>query len=87
MNYTILMGGSNMENTTAATMHAAVLRVCPCQLLVCDHDTSQEVLVHTPKACCFSVGEQICIEYNGIMTRSIPPQITADCVRRASCCC
>ena len=68
-----------MESTMneLVTMKACVLRVCRCDLLVCDLSSSQEVLVHTPKACCFSVGDRVCIEYNGAMTLSIPPQISA----------
>ena len=72
------------------TMKARVLRVCCCELLVCDLCTSQEVLVHTDKACCFCVGQCVCIEYRGAMTMSIPPQISADCVKllgNGGCCC
>ena len=61
----------------SVTMKARILRVCRCDLLVCDLCTAQEVLVHTPKACCFHIGECICIEYSGAMTLSIPPQISA----------
>lgn len=68
------------------TIKACILRVCPCDLLVCDLCTSQEVLVHTPQACCFRVGEKVCIEYSGAMTRSIPPQIGADSICRLACC-
>lgn len=68
------------------TMNACVVRVCCCDLLVCDLCTSQEVLVHTSDACRFRVGEQVCIEYNGVMTASIPPQISADSIRRLTCC-
>ena len=78
-----------MESTSCAatTMCATVLRVCPCELCVCDHETCQQVLVHTDNACCFRVGQQVCIEFSGAMTRSDPPQITADCVRPVNCCC
>ena len=61
------------ETPTLTTMTAKILRVCCCDLLVCDTCTCQEVLVHTPRACCFSVGECVCIEYSGAMTMSIPP--------------
>ena len=44
------------ETPTLTTMTAKILRVCCCDLLVCDTCTCQEVLVHTPRACCFSVG-------------------------------
>lgn len=69
-----------------AKINATVLEVQCSSLLVCDHCTSQEVLVHTSNAHCYCVGDQICITYNGIMTRSIPPQITADCIRKLPVC-
>lgn len=59
------------------TIRARVLRADRCSLLVCDLDTDQQVLVHYSRACCFSAGDCVCIEYSGMMTRSIPPQITA----------
>ncbi len=68
------------------TMNARVLEVGSDFLLVCDCSMGQKVLVQTPQAQCFCVGERICIEYNGAMTRSIPPQITAICIWRGSCC-
>lgn len=68
------------------TMHATVKKVQGCNLLVCDHKTSQEVLVHTPKASCFCVGDRVCIKFNGIMTMSIPPQITATCIKKLPPC-
>ncbi len=71
-----------MVNTT---MNARVLEVGRDFLLVCDCSMGQKVLVYTPQACRFSVGERICIEYNGAMTRSIPPQITAICIWRGCC--
>ena len=67
------------------TMHATVCKVCPCHLEVCEHCTDQEVLVRTDNARCFCPGDHVCIHYDGRMTKSIPPQITADCVERISC--
>ena len=67
------------------TMYATVLQVCPQNLLVCDHSTDQEVLVHTANACRFSQGNCVCIHFSGIMAMSIPPQITATCIRRVGC--
>lgn len=64
------------------TMIAKVLCVEECHLLVCDCETHQEVIVHTDNACCFRRNECICIHYNGIMTASLPPQITATCIER-----
>lgn len=68
------------------TMYATVLEVRTQNLLVCDHSTDQEVLVHTANACRFSKGNCVCIYFNGIMTMSIPPQITASSIRRVGCC-
>lgn len=77
-----------MESTPneSVTMKACVLRACCCDLLVCDLCTSQNVLVHTPKACCFHAGEKVCIEYSGAMTMSIPPQISAFSIKRLDRC-
>ena len=78
----------NTTTTMSATMQATVCNVERNQLLVCYHATQQEVVVHTDQACCFHVGDCICIHYNGIMTASIPPQISADCIhvlRRRGC--
>ncbi len=68
------------------TLEATILQVCPCSLLVCDLCTSQEILVHTPCACHFHRGETVCIRFNGAMTASIPPQISAICVARIPGC-
>lgn len=66
-----------------STMMTAIVReVENCSLLVCDCCTSQEVVVHTPIACCFCFGDKVCIRYNGIMTMSLPPQITATCIKK-----
>ena len=43
---------------------------------------SQEVMVYTTCACRFCPGERVCVCYNGVMTRSIPPQINAMSIRR-----
>ncbi|MDE6005180.1 MAG: hypothetical protein K2G88_07315 [Oscillospiraceae bacterium] len=58
-------------------MIATVLEVNADSLLVCDCKTNQEVLVFTNCACNFQVDDKIMIIYNGIMTRSLPPQINA----------
>lgn len=72
-----------METTGMATMLATVCRVWRCALCVWDHCTNQEVIVHYDRACCFRPGDRVCIHYNGVMTRSIPPQINAFCVECA----
>ena len=43
------------------TMYAMVKVVGESSLLVYDFNTSQEVIVHTPNACFFIVGEEIFI--------------------------
>lgn len=58
-------------------MRANVLSVHNNRLVVFDHDMSQEVIVHTPQAYRFCVGDYILIQYRGAMTASIPPQISA----------
>lgn len=58
-------------------MCAVVCEVGCDVLLVCDLENDQQVEVHTNQARCFREGEQICICYDGAMTRSIPPQISA----------
>lgn len=76
----------NMENNLPTCICACVCQVQDCALLVCDHCTSQEILVHTPRACCYCPGECLCIQYSGAMTSSIPPQISATCIRRLGRC-
>lgn len=68
------------------TMNASVLQVYGSSLLVFDQASCQQVIVHTPNAACFSAGDCVCIHYNGVMTQSIPPQISATCIYRAGCC-
>lgn len=58
-------------------------------LLVRDSRTGQDVVVFTNRPDCFSRGDVVRIWYNGVMTRSIPPQINAIRVRKISsgrCC-
>ncbi len=74
------------ECREAVTLNARVLRVCRCELLVCDLCSCQEILVHTDDACRFQPGQCVTITYNGAMTMSIPPQISADCVRPLNNC-
>ena len=66
------------EVTSMVTMYAEVVKVCCGYLLVCDLCERVEVRVNTERACCFHPGEKICIRYNGAMTLSLPPQISAD---------
>lgn len=71
-----------------AVMYARVLEVSCGTLLVRERCTDQEMLVRTGRACRFAEGDCVLIVYNGAMTRSIPPQITANRIRRVSgrCC-
>ncbi len=67
-------------------MNATVKKVRESSLLVCDHATKQEVIVHTEKPCCFRIGQRIRIQFSGAMTMSIPPQISAICITPAGYC-
>lgn len=58
-------------------MQAAVIEVQRGRLLVLDLETRQRVIVHTPNAHRFRPGNLVRIRYNGMMTNSLPPQITA----------
>lgn len=68
--------------TTATTMTARVLEVNNGSLLVCDQSTCQQVQVNTANACCYQVGQRLSIQYDGAMTNSIPPQISATSICR-----
>lgn len=57
---------------------AKVLNIMPNQLLVRQRNTGQVILVHSPAAMRFRAAQIVQICYNGIMTRSLPPQITAE---------
>lgn len=63
-------------------MNATVLETDGSRLLVLDHGTGRNVVVHTPQAPGFVPGDRVRIEYSGIMTMSIPPQITARSIIR-----
>lgn len=63
-------------------MIATVREVRGNRLLVRDHASQQNVIVNTNRTGCIFVGDRVSILYNGVMTRSIPPQITAIRIRR-----
>ena len=63
-------------------MIAIVREVRANSLLVRDISIPQDVIVHTDTARRFCVGDKVSILYSGVMTRSIPPQITAIRIRR-----
>ena len=75
-----------METTNTATLLATVISVQSGSLLVCSRCDRQQILVQTADACSFSCGDCVCVVYNGVMTASIPPQISADSISRVSCC-
>lgn len=67
------------------TMIATVVRAWGTQVLVTDSANGQEVLVNTNNSTGnLMAGEQVRIVFNGVMTASIPPQISAQsiCVLR-----
>ncbi len=63
-------------------MIAMVREVRPNQLVVRDRANFQNVVVNTNDTRCFSVGDIVSILYNGVMTKSLPPQISAIRIRR-----
>lgn len=65
-------------------MTATVLRVDARSLLVRDMATGNQVLVNTPQARSFRIGDVVRITYSGRMTFSIPPQITATRITRVN---
>lgn len=68
------------------TMTADVLENNGQSLLVRDWETGQEVLVHLPHPCRLCPGDRVCIRYDGVMTMSLPPQISAQSVRKLCPC-
>ena len=67
------------------TMIATVVQAWGTQVLVTDNANGQEVLVNTNHSTSnLMTGEQVRIVYDGIMTASLPPQISAQsiCVLR-----
>ena len=58
-------------------MLAVIISVQSDNLLVIDLFTRQQVQVNTRDASRFRAGDFIRIRYNGAMTASIPPQISA----------
>lgn len=68
------------------TMLGTVLQAWGTQVLIQDNSNGQEVLVNTNYSTRnLSAGDQVRIQFNGVMTASIPPQISAIsiCVLRA----
>lgn len=74
-----------MTQSSCQAFTARVLQVMEDALLVRSCRTGQEILAHTGCAGCFSVGDCVRIRFNGVMTMSIPPQITARCIRKINC--
>ena len=67
------------------TMLATVVQAWGSQVLVTDNANGQEVLVNTEYSTSnLAAGDQVWIVYDGIMTASLPPQISAQsiCVQR-----
>ena len=74
-----------LETMETTTLIAVVQEVRSGQLLVCDCCSQQSILVRTDQACCFSRGDRVQIEYSGVMTMSLPPQICATSISRSCC--
>lgn len=78
----LLTGEVNHLAQNCQIIRAQVLQITDGDMLVQSCRTGQEILVHADCTCAFSVGDCVCIHFNGVMTRSLPPQITALCVRK-----
>lgn len=79
------MDSIQQEVTSMVTMIATVVQAWGTQVLVTDNANRQEVLVNTNNSTGnLMAGEQVRIVFNGVMTASIPPQISAQsiCVLR-----
>lgn len=79
------MDSIQQEVTSMVTMIATVVRAWGTQVLVTDNANGQKVLVNTNNSTGnLMAGEQVRIVFNGVMTASIPPQISAQsiCVLR-----
>lgn len=64
------------------TITAIVISVMSGRLLVRDLSNGMEIMVNTRLARRFSPGEYVRIVFNGQMTHSLPPQITATAIQR-----
>ena len=63
------------------TMLATVVQAWGNQVLVRDNSNSQEVLVNTRYSTGnLAAGDQVRIQYDGVMPASIPPQISAQSI-------
>ena len=63
------------------TMIATVVQAWGTQVLVTDNANRQQVLVNTNYSTGnLAAGDQVRIVYNGVMTASIPPQISAQSI-------
>ena len=63
------------------TMLATVVQAWGNQVLVRDNSNSQEVLVNTRYSTGnLAAGDKVRIQYDGVMTASIPPQISAQSI-------
>ena len=65
-------------------MTATVLSMRRGSLLVFDFSNRQQVQVNTNDTFRFCLGDLVRIRYNGAMTMSIPPQISATSIVRIS---
>ena len=62
-------------------MIATVVRQTPQGILVTDISNGDQVQVNLSGPARFAPGDRVRITYNGVMTRSIPPQITAESIQ------
>ncbi|MDE5753117.1 MAG: hypothetical protein K2H89_01020 [Oscillospiraceae bacterium] len=67
------------------TMTGVILEINENQILIRDEATNQEVAVNTCCVCNLAVNDRVSILYSGMMTMSIPPQISARRITRLNC--
>lgn len=61
-----------------------VERVGPGRFVLRERRNGRRVVVFTRQTRCIFPGDLVSVLYNGVMTRSFPPQVTAIAVRRLS---
>lgn len=65
-------------------LNATVLETTRSTLLVRDSVSGEEILVNSPNAQFFNPGDTVRIVFDGRMTLSIPPQISATSIQRTA---